>query len=232
MRNPSSDAGEAAGGLLDTLTSAQLIDDRSVPAYRSFLGRLYRPLLRKLGFDPRAGVYAGPDSETAQRRSEAVGRLISWSRDRKLRRRLADAATAYFAGDAAALDPRWFDLAFDAYLENGALPAAKFLGDKALASQAADFRPAALDALAISGNNIIAAWLLNDWQDERLRLSEKRNLLRGIMAIRATRETGYRWLRAHLDELTSGTEGIFFTARLPQIAGRLLLAGKGAGVRA
>ena len=148
-----------------------------------------------------------------------MGRLISFSRDRKLRRRLADAANAFFVGDSAALDPQWFDLAFDAYLENGALPAAKSLGDKALASQAADFRPAALDALGTSGNNTIAAWLLNEWQDERLRLSEKRNFLRGIMSIRATRETGYRWLRAHLDELTSGTEGIFFTARLPQLLG-------------
>ena len=217
MRNPSSDAGEAVGGLLEPLTSVQLIDDRSVATYRSFLGRLYRPVVRKLGFDPRAGVYAGEQPETAQRRSEAAGRLIGYSRDRKLRRRLANAATAYFAGDAAVLDPQWFDLAFDAYLENGGLPVAKLLGEKALASQASDFRPAALDALATSGNTVIAGWLLNEWQDERLRLSERRNLLRGIMSIKATRETGYRWLRAHLDELTSGTEGIFFTARLPQL---------------
>ncbi len=219
MRNPGSDASVTAGGLLDTMTSAELVDDRSVSAYRAFLGRLYRPVLAKYGFDPRASIYAGEDPEIAQRRSEAVGRLISWSRDRKLRRRLADAATTFFAGDGAALDPQWFDQAFDAYLENGALPAARLLGDKALASQDVELRPAALDALAASGNNMIAAWLLNEWKDGRLRLSEQRRLLRGVMAIRATRETGYRWLREHLDELTSGTEGIFFAARLPQLLG-------------
>ena len=217
MRNPSSHASEAAGGLLDTLTAAQLVDDRSVPAYREFIGGLYWPVISKLGFDPRAGVYAGDDPEISQRRSEAVNRLVSWTRDRKLRRRLADAATAFFAGDTSALDPQWFDLAFDAHLEYGALPAARALGDRALASQDADFRPAALDALATSGNAMIAAWLLNDWQDVRLRLSEQRRLLRGVMTIRATREVGYRWLRSHLDELTSGNDGIFFAARMPQM---------------
>ena len=219
MRNPGSHASEAAGNLLDMLSAAELIDDRVVPGYRSFLGSLHRPVLHKLGFDPRAGVYAAEDPETAQRRSEAVGRLISWSRDRKLRRTLAQAATSYFAGDVVALDPQWFDLAFDSYLEYGALPAAKVLGDKALASQDVELRPAALDALATSGNNLIATWLLREWKDERLRLSEQRQLLRGIMAVRATRETGYRWLRENLDALTSGSEGIFFTSRLPQLLG-------------
>lgn len=219
IRNPSSDASEAAGGLLDMLTAAQLVDESAVPAYRESLGRLYRPALAKLGFDPRAGLYAGEDTDISQRRSETVGRLATFGRDRQLRRKLADAANAYFAGDSAALDPRWFDLAFDVYLENGALPAAKSLGEKALASQSADFRPAALAALAGSGNNTIATWLLNDWKDDRLRLSEQRNLLRGVMSVRATRETGYRWLRANLDALIASNEGIFFASRLPQLLG-------------
>ena len=219
MRNPGSHASEAAGSLLDMLSAAELIDDRVVPSYRVFLGNLYRPVLKKLGFDPRAGIYAGEEPETAQRRSEAVGRLISWSRDHKLRRTLAQAVGRYFAGDNAALDPQWFDLAFDAYLEYGALAAAKLLGEKALASQDVEFRPAALGALATSGNNTIASWALDEWKDPRLRLSEQRQLLRGTMLIRTTRETGYRWLRAHLDELTAGSEGIFFTSRMPQLLG-------------
>jgi len=219
MRNPGSHASEAAGNLLNMLSAAELIDDRAVPNYRSFLGRLYRPVLKELGFDPRAGAYAADNPETAQRRSEAVGRLTGWSRDRKLRRTLATAVKSYFAGDLSALDPQWFDLAFDVWLESGALPAAKVLGDKALASQDAEFRPAVLDALAASGNNAVATWLLDGWKDARLRLSEKRQLLRGIMAVRATRETGYRWLREHLGELTSGSDGIFFSSRLPQLLG-------------
>jgi hypothetical protein len=63
----------------------------------------------------------------------------------------------------------------------------------------------------------LATWLLDEWKDSRLRRSEQRDLLRGIMANRATRETGYVWMKAHLGELTAGDGGIFYTARLPQI---------------
>ena len=219
VRNPGSHAIEAAGNLLDMLSAAELIEGRAVASYRAFLSHLYRPVLRKLGFEPRAGAYAADNSEVAQRRSEAVRRLVNWSRDRKLRRTLVRAVDSYFAGDRSALDPQWFDLAFDAYLEHGALPAAKALGEKALDSQDGELRPAALDALATSGNNAIAAWLLDEWKDARLRPGERRQLLRGTMLIRSTRESGYRWLRAHLGDLTSGSDGIFFTSRLPQLLG-------------
>ena len=36
----------------------------------------------------------------------------------------------------------------------------------------------------------------------------------------ATREIGYAYLRAHLDELTSGSNGIFFASKLPQFLAR------------
>ncbi len=217
VRNPDSHAYAAAGRLLDGLTGGDLIDPYAAEAFRMLVGRLYAPVLRKLGFDPRAGRYADEQPETAQRRSEAVGRLATWHRERKLQGQLGDAATAFLAGDKSALDPQWFDLAFDVQLDRGGLAMAKQLGETALTSQDPELRPALLGALAGSGSNPVAAWLLDEWQDTRLRRSEKRDLLRGIMAIRATRETGYSWLKAHLDELTSGDGGIFYTARMPQM---------------
>ena len=219
VRNPDSHAGEAAGVLLDTLTSAEMVDGRALLAYRAMVGRLYAPFVRKHGFDPRAGVYAGENPDLAQRRAEAVSRLSSWNRDRKLRRQLGEAAKAYLGGDRAALDPQWFDLAFDSYLELGGLTLARTFAAQALESEDAELRPAMLDALATSGSNPVASWLLTEWKDERLRVSEQRRLLSGIMVIRATRETGYRWLREHLGELTSGDDGIFFAARLPRLLG-------------
>ncbi len=219
VRNPDSHASDAAGLLLDAMTSADLVGGNGLFAFRALVGRLYAPLVRKHGFDPRAGLYAGDDPDVAERRTEAVTRLANWNRDRKLRRQLANAAAAFLAGDTAALDPEWFDLAFGAHLEVGGLASAKALAAQAVASQDADFRPAVLGALASSGSTAIAAWLLSEWQDERLRVSERRQLLRGIMGMRATRETGYRWLREHLDALTSGDQGIFFAARLPQLLG-------------
>jgi aminopeptidase N len=217
VRNPDSHAYEAAGSLLDSLTRGDLIEPVAADAYRRLIGRLYTPVLRKLGFDPRAGRYADEDPELSQGRFEAVGRLAVWHRDRKLRKQLGDAAAAFLAGDAAALDPQWFDLAFDVQLDRGGLAMAKQLGERALASQDPELRPAILGALAGSGSNSLATWLLDEWKDSRLRRSEQRDLLRGIMANRATRETGYVWMKAHLGELTAGDGGIFYTARLPQI---------------
>ena len=146
-----------------------------------------------------------------------MGRLAVWHRDRKLRKQLGDAAAAFLAGDAAALDPQWFDLAFDVQLDRGGLAMARQLGERALASQDPELRPAILGALAGSGSNPVATWLLEEWKDARLRRSEQRDLLRGIMATRATREAGYVWMKAHLDKLTSGDGGIFYTSRLPQM---------------
>lgn len=217
VRNPDSHAFEAAGGLLDTLTRGDLIEPATKEAYRKLVGRLYAPVLRKLGFDPRAGRYADEDPEIAQRRSEAAGRMVVWNRDGKLRKQLSTAAAGYLAGDTSALDAQWFDLAFSVVLDEGGVPAAKQLGDRALASQDPDVRPAILGALGASGSNPIASWLLDEWKDGRLRRSEKHNLMRGVMSIPATRETGYRWLKANLDTLLTGDGGIFFTARLPQV---------------
>ena len=98
----------------------------------------------------------------------------------------------------------------------GGLAAAKDLGERALATQDPDLRPALLGALAGSGTTPIANWLLDEWKDPRLRRSERQQLLRGIMGMRGTRETGYRWMKAHFDEFTAGDGGIFFTSNLPQ----------------
>jgi hypothetical protein len=142
--------------------------------------------------------------------------MASWGKDKALRRQLAQAASNYFNGDTAALDPAWYDLAFDAWLSDGGLPLAKMLADKALRSQDSEFRSAALEALAGSGKVATAQWLLNDFTDTRLRKSEQRGLLRGMLAIKATRDLGYRWLHDHLGQLTGGSDGIFFASRLPQ----------------
>ncbi len=217
VRNPDNHASDAAAELLDGLTSAELVDANATPAYRAFIGRLFRPLLAKYGFDPRAGAYAGADPDAIQRRVLAVKRVSNGGRDRSLRRDLAAAAGSFLDGDANALDPVWYEIAFGAYLETGGLPAAKLIVGKALASQDSEFRPAALDAVADSGNAEIAAWLLNEFKDARLRRSEQRMMLGGVIATRATRDFGYRWLRDHLGELTAGNDGIFFTSRLPQM---------------
>lgn len=220
VHHPDSYASDAATDALGDLAGTGLLDDAGRRGWRRFVERLYRPLLARYGFDPRAGAYAAEPAERAQRRVQIVARLAQEGRDKPLRRQLAAATHAFLAGNAQALDPAWLPLGLDVHLTEGKLPAAKALVDQALASEDPSFRPVALGAAAGSGSKEIASWLLDGLDDPRLRPSEKRDLLRGVILTPATREVGYAWLRAHLDELTSGTGGIFFAARLPALLSR------------
>jgi hypothetical protein len=217
---PDSYASDVATGALGDLTGADLLDDAGRRGWRRFIKRLYAPLLVQYGFDPRAGAYAAEPPERAQRRVQIVGRLVGAARDKALRRQIAAATRDFLAGNAQALDESWLGLGLDIHLAQGKLPAAKALVDKALASEDPAFRPAALGAVAGSGRKDVAAWLLDGLKDPRLRASEQRDLLRGVILNGATREVGYAWLHAHLYELTTGAGGIFFAARLPQLLSR------------
>ncbi|MBU6269160.1 MAG: M1 family metallopeptidase [Sphingomonadales bacterium] len=216
-RNPDSHASAAAITLLGQIGGGDLLDEAASKALRTYVGNLARPLLAPLGFDPRAGAYAGEAAEKSQRRTLLVGTMAETVRDEALRKQLGDAAAAYLGGNAAALDPAWFGRALAVHVENGGLDAAKALLDKALASQDSLFRPAALDALAGSGSEEVARWLLDDVKDQRLRLSERLGLVRGVVTAQKTRDFGFTWIRGHLDQLLSGGGGIFFASRLPQM---------------
>lgn len=218
VRNPDSYAADAATAQLSTLSLQGMFDDKAAASWRRFVERLYRPLLAEYGFDPRAGAHAGDDPDRQQRRAQIVGWLTGPAQDAELNRKLAEAARAYLAGDARALDPAWFNPAFDAHVAEGGVAAAKALFDRALASEDPVFRPIALGAVAESSKEEVARWLLEEVKDDRLRSSEKiRVLLPGILNSGATRDLGYNWLVANFDQAISGGGGIFFTSRLPAI---------------
>jgi aminopeptidase N len=219
VRNPDSYASAAALDGLSGLVNDDMVDQKDLPAYRRFVTSLYMPAIEENGFDPRAGAYAHEKPESFQRRAQAAERLASLGRGTQIDTVLANAARSFMAGNAAALDPAWFDLALKAHIARGGLDAAKSLLDKALASQDPVFRPAALAALAGSGKEEVARWLLDQVTDDRLRPNERRTLMRGVVQTAATREFGYGWFRRHLDELLAGNGGIFFSARLPQMLG-------------
>ncbi|MGN6356576.1 MAG: M1 family metallopeptidase [Novosphingobium sp.] len=217
IRNPDSYASSAAFVGLQALYDWGLLDELAKPAYRGFVDRTYRPILSQLGLDLSVGAYAGEPSERSQRRQQAVGALVDVAKDAPLRARLAAAAAAYVGGDAKALDAAWYGDALDPWLEAGGGAAAKTLLERALGSQDPVFRPAALAALGSSGKAEIAKWLLDEVKDDRLRLSERLGLVRGVVGHPATREWGYTWLTQHFDELLNGGGGIFFASRLPQM---------------
>ena len=218
-RNPDSYASDAGVNSLQALYNAGMLSAEGEAGYRRLLEQVYRPRLAAMGFDPRAGAYATEAPEKSQQREQMISRLAGTARDAGLRAQLSGAVKAYFGGDKAALDPAWFDDAFQVMLDEGGLAAARTLADQALASSDPLLRPAALRAIGDSGQADIAAWALNDFTDPRLRKSERFGLIRTVIGSRGSRDLGFDWLKLHFDELTSGGAGIFFTARLPGIVG-------------
>lgn len=217
--NPDSYANGNATGLLQAMADRGVIAASAKPQFRAFVDGLYAPQLKALGLDPKAGAHAGDDPEKQQRRVQLVELLAGTARDEALRSKLSTAVDAYLGGDAGALDPALFGAAFDAWLGSHKLDGAKTLMDKALASEDPLFRPAALGAIGSSGDAATAKWVLEEFQDKRLRQSEKLNFVRYVVYTPETRDYGYGWMKAHLDELLNGGAGIFFGARLPQILG-------------
>lgn len=217
--NPDSYASGAAVDALTGLVWAGVTDGGARKGLRRFVERLYEPQLDSLGLDLRAGAYASEDPERTQRRAQAVGKLALVAKHKPTRERLRSAARAFLAGDRAGLDPQWYGPAFSIHVAQGGREAAKTLLDAALGSDDPVFRPAALNAVSGSGSEKVARWLLDDFRDPRLRASEQRGFISGVMGSGGTREFGYRWARAHLDELLKGEGGIFYAARFPQLFG-------------
>ncbi|MDL2352160.1 MAG: M1 family metallopeptidase [Pseudomonadota bacterium] len=217
--NPDSYASKAGMDTLEIFDTAGLLSPAGQAGYRRLVERIYAPKLTVLGFDPRTAAYTGEDPEKSQSREQVVEQLATIARDPGVRNVLAKAGRAFLAGDARALDPTWFGLAFSVLNDEGGLDAAKALFEKALGSQDALLRPAALSAVAGSGNAEVAKWVLDSKTDTRLRSSERLGMIRAVIGDRGTRDMGFEWLKLHFDELAGGGGGIFFTAGLPRTVG-------------
>jgi Aminopeptidase N len=218
IRHPDPHAADAPDKALSRLMRDGIISASGRRGFRTFREKLYVPLLEQYGFDPHAGVYARDAPARLQRRAQVVSALLGTSRGARLRDQLNVAAEQYLAGDTQALDSAWFDHGFDMYLFTRDEDAAKDLVERALASEDPVFRPAGLRAAARTGRKSTATWLLA-LDDPRLRPSERRDFLDGIMARSTTRDVGYNWIIANIDRLLAGSEGQFFSSRLPQVLG-------------
>ena len=203
-------------GMLGQLSSLTFVSKAAQDHYRSWLDKLVQPKLAALGFDPKLGAYAGADPEVVQKRQLLV-RLAAGAEDAAVNATLKKAAEAYLGGDKSALDPAYLGLALGVMVEDGGLPVAKQLAEAGLASQDPVFRPSALGAVVGSGKPEIAKWVLEEWNDQRLRPTEK---LRGALSIVATRETrdyGFDWLVKNLDAINATSGGIFLVRAVPGV---------------
>ena len=217
--HPESRGAFAADAVMSKLVRMGLVDTEGRNGWTRFRQRLYRPLLKRYGFDPRAGAYAGEAPERMAWREAMLSSLLGTMRGVPLRAKLQDAAAKYLAGDRAALDEAWIDHAFDLYIYGGGEAAARLLVERAMASEDPVFRPAALVAAARSSRPAVATWLL-ELDDPRLRESERLDILDGVMARSVTRKLGYDWIKARLDTLLGESNGPFYAARIATALGQ------------
>ena len=217
--NPDSYASEAGIGSLAWFYRAGMLDEAGEEGYRALIRQIYAPKVKAMGFTPRAGAYASEDPEKSQLRIQAVATLAGTGRDPELRKALGTAARAYLAGDKAALDAAWYGSAFAVLVDEGGMAAVKQLIDAGLGSQDSLLRGAALGAAATSGKEDIARWLLDEFDDPRLRRNERQGFIRGVIGARDTRDWGFAWLQTNFEKVIASGGGIFFTARLPSMVG-------------
>ena len=81
------------------------------------------------------------------------------------------------------------------------MAAVKQLIDAGLGSQDSLLRGAALGAAATSGKEDIARWLLDEFDDPRLRRNERQGFIRGVIGARDTRDWGFAWLQTNFEKV-------------------------------
>lgn len=212
--NPDSVASVDPGERLSGLELRGMISPAAEPAYRALMGSIYGPRLATIGFDPAFGAYENDDPDRQRLRQQLVGLVAFDAHEPAMRAKLKAAADKYLAGDEKALDPAFRGAAFTVVAEDGGLPAAKMLVEKALSTEDPDVRQSQLAAAASSGSTEVANYLLN-LQDKRLRSYDRIGLIYGLAETVGTRDYAASWILENYDELLAGGNGIFISSRLP-----------------
>jgi len=195
------DGGERLAGL----RTRGLVTAANAKAFQALMGSIYGPRLKAIGFDPKRGSQAADDPDRQSYRIALIGLVANDARDPGTRAVLDTAAVAYLNGDAAALDPAFLRTALGVHVEERGLAAAKAVYAKAVASQDAMFRAAALGAVAGSGDMPTAQWVLGRIDDPALRATEKVAIVAGLARPAETQTLAIDWLKANMDRLMKGT---------------------------
>lgn len=212
--NVAVDGGERLAGL----RARGLMEGAALADYRRFIGVTYGPKLATLGFDPAAGAHKGDDPDRQKLRADLVSLVAFEARDEAVRAKLLAAGQSYMAGKADAVDQAFLQDALALVVEQGGLPAAKALMEKALASEDAVFRGAAIGAIGGSGNAEVARWFFA-FEDKRLRQTERVNLIAHLAITAETRDMTADWILANYESLTR-TGGVFVSGQLPAVLSR------------
>ena len=227
--NPDSNVATDGGDRIAGLRARGLIPAAAMPNYRRLMATIYEPRLRKIGFRVGSGAHAGDPPDRQKLRAALVDLVADEARDPEVRAVLDQAAAAYLAGDAKALDQAFLTEALTIHVQDRGVAAVKPLYEAMLATKDSLFRSAARAALGKSGDPATAKWLLAQMGDQRLRKTDKSGFLRDLMQQAETRDAAYDWLIANFDSFGKSI-GIFEFNSLMTMPARFCSAAKSAEI--
>nr|WP_184003290.1 M1 family metallopeptidase [Stakelama sediminis] len=215
-QNPDSNAAIDNGLRFARIAGQGIVPDSAMPAYHRMIERIYGPLLKQLGFDPKPGAFSDDSPDRQKLRQAVVALMISGAKDDALRGQIVQATQAYLEGQTDAIDESYLGAGLGVLIEQKGLDFAKSLADRALSSDDSEFRSTALAAIGNSGNPEIAKWLINDFSDPRLRKTEMLDLIGGIARSSQTRQLALDYLSTNFDTIARNA-GIFAAIRIPSL---------------
>jgi len=207
--HPASNAALDNGERLRDLLGQGMIGDAALPAYRKLIADIYAPKLAALGFDPSEGAYASEGPDRQKLRGELVALVAGAGGDAAVRGKLIAAAEAYLAGNAAALDPQFAQLALSLAIERDGVALAKRVAEKGLGGADPILHEAALPAIGDSGNAAVAHWFVDDFRDPRLSQGQRRATLTRFLASPRTRDVASASLLGGSEGGAKASGGIF-----------------------
>ncbi|MDB4988927.1 MAG: Membrane alanine aminopeptidase [Myxococcaceae bacterium] len=184
----------------------ELLDDASLPAFRSEVAKLLRPSYQKLGLLPRTKGPIG--GEEKLRRSSLVRAMFNLAEDPKLTFELASlgapllSATGQTAGKPSLLPSELLEVALAAAVRAGGAPSFELAEAQLLAASDGLQRSRLLNAMSSVRDAALGARVLALALDARLRTNERLLPLFGQMSQPETREHAFAWLRENFDALS------------------------------
>jgi aminopeptidase N len=214
--NPDSNVAVHGGWQLAGWRERGWLPDASIADYRRVMSSIYKPRLTKLGFDPRAGAHSTDSPDDQKLRQDLLGLMADEAHDAPTRKSLQAAAIAYLGGDANALDQAFYEVAMRVHVQDGTQSTTQAMFDRLSKPQDELFRGALLQALGSNRRLADTQWLLAQFNDTRLRSTDKLELMTELMAHEETRDLAFDWLKAHYDEFAKGA-GIFASILIPSL---------------
>lgn len=198
-----------------------LVEEPQRPAVRRFAQRLYAPVQRRLGWEPRADE----DGEVALLRASVIDFMATFVEDRRTRREAVRRAHRFLGygrrGDGQlhrdAVDPNLVDTVLRVAVQDGDAAFFDRVLELFVASDDSLLRGQLLGALGSARAPELAERALALTLDERVRVNEMWTPLRAQLRLPERRDATWAWITQNFDALAARLEA--GAGRLPAAAG-------------